>query len=83
MVGEHLILGIVLEAYCPLGNPGTPIRKGDDPSVLDDPVVKDIAEKNKATVGQVFLWNTPSQYNNSVDSKSTKSGWFFVCTSVI
>ena len=48
-----VISGIVLEAYCPLGNPGSPLRKDDHPSVLQDPVVKDIAEKHKVTVGQV------------------------------
>ena len=45
--------GITFEAYSPLGNPARPAKKDDDPSVLDDPVVKEIAEKHKATVAQV------------------------------
>ena len=54
--GNNIIVGIVLEAYSPLGNPGTPIRKSEDPSVLHDPVVTDIAEKHKITIGQVLLY---------------------------
>ena len=48
-----VISGIVLEAYSPLGNPGSSLRKDDHPSILEDPVIKDIAEKHKVTVGQV------------------------------
>ena len=47
--------GIVLEAYSPFGNPGSPIRKGEDPIILEDPVIKDIAEKHKVTNAQVYL----------------------------
>ena len=47
--------GIIFEAYSPLGNPTRPIKKDDDPSVLDDPIVKEIAEKHKATVAQVAI----------------------------
>ena len=47
--------GIVFEAYSPLGNPTRPVKKDDDPSVLDEPVIKEIAEKHKVTVAQVFI----------------------------
>ena len=45
--------GITFEAYSPLGNPKRPVQKDDDPCVLDEPVLKEIAEKHKATVAQV------------------------------
>ena len=48
-----LFLGIVLEAYSPLGNPSSPFRKSKDPSVLEDPVIKEVAEKHKVSIGQV------------------------------
>lgn len=50
----------MFEAYSPLGNPTRPVKKDDDPSVLDEPVIKEIAEKHKATVAQVGCY-----YNNT------------------
>lgn len=41
-----VIAGIQFEAYSPLGNPGRPKKGEDDPSVLDDPVINDIAKKH-------------------------------------
>ena len=43
----------MLEAYCPLGNPSSPFRKGEEPNILEDPIIKDIAEKHKVTIAQV------------------------------
>ena len=46
-----IISGIVFEAYAPLGSPGT--MSHDDPVVMEDPVINEIAEKHCATPGQV------------------------------
>ena len=43
----------MFEAYAPLGSPGT--ISCDDPVVMEDPVIKEIAEKHGATPGQVEL----------------------------
>ena len=45
--------GITMEAYSPLGNPGRPVKNDTDPVVMEDPVVKEIATKHKATAAQV------------------------------
>lgn len=47
--------GIVFEAYSPLGSPTRPVKDDDDPRVLDEPVIKEIAEKHKVTVAQVLI----------------------------
>ena len=46
--------GIILEAYAPLGNPSRPSKKDTEPVVMDDPVIKEIAEKHGATAAQVY-----------------------------
>ena len=46
--------GIILEAYSPLINPGSQYKDSDAPNLLMDPVVKEIAGKHNATVGQVL-----------------------------
>ena len=45
----------MLEAYSPLGNPGNNIKKEGAPNILEDPVIKEVAEKHNATVAQVIL----------------------------
>ena len=57
----------VLQAYSPLGSPGTTWMNGN---VLKEPVIISIAEKLGKTTGQVaLLWNI--QMGHSVLPKST------------
>ena len=48
-------IGIVVEAYAPIGSPGRFGIKDTDPVVLEDPVVQEIATKHNATPAQVLL----------------------------
>lgn len=53
IIATLFIEGIVVEAYSPLGNPGSPFLGGKKPKVLDDPIIKEIAQKNGASIAQV------------------------------
>lgn len=59
--------GVHVQAYSPLGTPG--YKENDEPSILDDPVLKDMAKKKAVTVGQLALaWSL--QRGCSVTPKS-------------
>jgi len=55
--------GITLVAYTPLGNPGRPWKSSTEPSLLNNPVIKTVADKHKVTAGQVLMaWGLDRGY---------------------
>lgn len=47
--------GIQLTAYSPLGSPDRQTRKSDEPSLLEHPTIKEIAEKHGVGTGDVLI----------------------------
>lgn len=66
---------IVLTAYSPLGSGDRParIKREDEPVLLEDPVIREVAERHKLTPGQVLIaWAL--QRGTSVIPKSSNPG---------
>lgn len=52
---QWFFVGIILEAYSPLGCPARPFKQDSEPVVLEDPVVIEIAKKLEVSPAQVIL----------------------------
>ena len=73
-------IGIVLQAYSPLGSPSRPSKTDTEPVVMEDPVIKEIAGRLDATPVQVSLALSHSEekpYQGGVVMKGATSYiWF-------
>ena len=51
----HFDIGIAFECYAPLGSPSRIGIDPDEPVVMEDPVINEIATKYNATPAQVYI----------------------------
>ena len=56
IIDQFLTTGILITAYSPLGSPGRPqvLLDINEPNMLEDPLIKDIAKKRSCTPAQVL-----------------------------